>query len=137
MGTAEAVRDVGAVRVAEDSKEGEQDLADLDVPSEFRSKVAEIVTQRSTLFASSDLDLGQTDTVQCDINAGDHDPVKLRPHRVHLQDRGVADKGIDEILKGGCYKKVSTRSAISSILQPNETVPVGQHPLVCLFFFFF
>ena len=116
VGTAEAVRDVGAVRVAEDSKEGEQDLADLDVPSEFRSKVAEIVTQRSTLFASSDLDLGQTDTVQCDIHTGDHDPVKLRPYRVPLQDRGVVDKAIDEMLKAGVIRRSQSPWSFSLVI---------------------
>ena len=36
--------------------------------------------------------------------------------------------------KGFAWRTVNVhRSAISSILQPNETVPVGQHPLVCRF----
>ena len=78
--------------------------------------MAEIVTQRSTLFASSDLDLGQTDTVQCDINTGDHDPVKLRPYRVPLQDRGVVDKAIDEMLKAGVIRRSQSPWSFSLVI---------------------
>ena len=42
--------------------------------------------------------------MQCDINTGDHDPAKLRPYRVPLQDRGVVDKAIDEVLKAGVIR---------------------------------
>ena len=55
------------------------------------------------------------------------DSAAVSVHRLLLYLQHLVDKGF-------AWRTVNVhRSDISSILQPNETVPVGQHPLVCRF----
>ena len=82
------------------------DSAEIDAPEEFRPQVRAMVQDNSHLFASSDLNLGQTGTVECGIDTGEHDPIRNRPYRVPLQDREIVDNAIDEMLEA----KVISRS---------------------------
>ncbi|ESP03280.1 hypothetical protein LOTGIDRAFT_171627 [Lottia gigantea] len=72
---------------------------DIDVPDIHRSKVIDILTNYRDIFATNDMELGQTDTVKMKIDIGDHSPIKLRPYRTPLNKRQIVDKAIDDMLE--------------------------------------
>eukprot|EP00745_Piridium_sociabile_P008697 TRINITY_DN158_c0_g1_i1.p1 TRINITY_DN158_c0_g1~~TRINITY_DN158_c0_g1_i1.p1 ORF type:complete len:1374 (-),score=188.80 TRINITY_DN158_c0_g1_i1:1054-5175(-) len=79
---------------------------EIDAPQEHYPQVRALVQNYNHLFASSDLELGQTDTVECKIDTGEGKPIRNRPYRVPLQDREIVDKALDEMLEA----KVISRS---------------------------
>ena len=74
-------------------------LADVNVPSEHKSKVIKLIEKNSELFAQKDTDLGQTDTVKMTIDTGNHPPIKLRPYRAPLNNRKLIETAVHEMLE--------------------------------------
>ena len=74
------------------------DMKDLDVPTEYRSDIEQMIKNNTDLFATSDAELGCTDTVKMKIDTGDTKPIKLRPYRTPIKNRKIVDKAIDEML---------------------------------------
>lgn len=66
------------------TKKHQIDLSEIGTPDEFRAQVTELIHGNKHLFANCDLDLGQTDTVKCTMDTGDHEPNKMCPYRVLL-----------------------------------------------------
>ncbi|CAC5397875.1 unnamed protein product [Mytilus coruscus] len=68
-----------------------------------------MIRDNEDIFATSDKDLGCTDTVQMTIDTGDHPPIKLKPYRAPLNQRKIIDKAIEELLEANIIRK--SRSA--------------------------
>ncbi|CAC5382192.1 unnamed protein product [Mytilus coruscus] len=68
-----------------------------------------MIRDNEDIFATSDKDLGCTDTVQMTIDTGDHQPIKLKPYRAPLNQRKIIDKAIEELLEANIIRK--SRSA--------------------------
>ena len=110
MGRAELVQEareflVGAVAQGHAKGKSKFDLSEVDASENVKSRVVKLINDNAHLFASSDLDLGQTQTVECNVETGDHDPIKMRPYRIPLQDRQIVDKAIDEMLQAGVIQR--------------------------------
>ena len=73
-------REFLVVAVAQGPTKGKSkfDLSEVDAPEDVKSRVVKLVNDNAHLFPSSDLDLGQTQTVECNVETGDHDPIKMR-----------------------------------------------------------
>ncbi|CAG2257258.1 Transposon Ty3-G Gag-Pol polyprotein,Transposon Ty3-I Gag-Pol polyprotein [Mytilus edulis] len=68
-----------------------------------------MIRDNEDVFATSDKDLGCTDTVQMTIDTGDHPPIRLKPYRAPLNQRKIIDKTIEELLEANIIRK--SRSA--------------------------
>ena len=66
-------REFLVVAVAQGPTKGKSkfDLSEVDAPEDVKSRVVKLVNDNAHLFASSDLDLGQTQTVACNGETGD------------------------------------------------------------------
>lgn len=61
-----------------------------------------MLSKNTNLFANSDMDLGQTNTVRMNLDIGNHAPISIRskPYRIPLTKRIIIDKAlaVDEML---------------------------------------
>ena len=74
-------------------------LKDLNVPAECRSKNRKkLVLRNKDLFANKASELGHTDSIKMHIDVGVNQPIKMRPYRTPIKNRGVIDKAVDEML---------------------------------------
>jgi hypothetical protein len=101
VGKVEPVKQVSAINfnnltTTEERTEVEEEII---VPEEHREEVTQLIRENPDLFASSDLDLSQTDTVKMKVDTGDSAPIKLKPYRTPLNKRKVIDKAIDDMLE--------------------------------------
>ncbi|CAC5416202.1 unnamed protein product [Mytilus coruscus] len=85
------------------------DESEISVPQEFKKDILRMIRDNEDIFATSDKDLGCTDTVQMTIDTGDHPPIKLKPYRAPLNQRKIIDKAIEELLEANIIRK--SRSA--------------------------
>ena len=85
--------------------ESNLNLQDLDVPSEYRPHIEELVKENHDLFASKDSELGHTDFVKMKIDTGDTKPIKMRPYRTPLKNREVIDKALEEMLEAKVIRR--------------------------------
>ncbi|CAC5412399.1 unnamed protein product [Mytilus coruscus] len=85
------------------------DESEISVPQEFKKYILRKIRDNEDIFATSDKDLGCTDTVQMTIDTGDHPPIKLKPYRPPLNQRKIIDKTIEEVLEANIIRK--SRSA--------------------------
>jgi hypothetical protein len=76
-----------------------EDFKDIQVPVEHKKALWQIIRENQDLFAKTDSELGQSDTVKMRIDTGDHRPIKNRPYRAPLNKRVVIEKALDEMLK--------------------------------------
>ncbi|CAG2189918.1 unnamed protein product [Mytilus edulis] len=63
------------------------DESEISVPQEFKKDILRMIRDNEDVFATSDKDLGCTDTVQMTIDTGDHPPIRLKPYRAPLNQR--------------------------------------------------
>ena len=80
--------------------------SEISVPPEYNDRVTELIFQNEDIFATTDADLGHTDTVKMKIDTGDYPPIKLRPYRTPLNNRKIVDKAVDEMMEA----KIISRS---------------------------
>ena len=80
-------------------------LKDIDVPSEYRTKIEKLVLKNQDLFANKDSELGHTDTVKMHIDVGNNHPIKMRSHRTPIKNREVIDKAVDEMLDADVIRR--------------------------------
>ena len=121
VGRAELVQEareflVGAVAEGHTKGKSKFDLSEVDASEDVKSRVVKLVNDNAHLFASSDLDLGQTQTVECHVETGDHDLIKMRPYRIFLQDRQIVDKAIDEMLEAGVIQRSQSPWSFSLVV---------------------
>ncbi len=64
----------------------------------WHNRLDTLIEQNADLFATSDLDLGKTETTSMRINTGNHPPVRLKPYRTALRQKDVVEKAVDEML---------------------------------------
>ena len=69
---------------------------DLDV--ENAQQLSDLIDRYPDVFANSDLDLGSTDLVECNINTGDTAPIKQRPYRTPFLQRSVVEDHLTKLL---------------------------------------
>ncbi|CAC5361822.1 unnamed protein product [Mytilus coruscus] len=81
------------------------DESEISVPQEFKKDILRMIRDNEDIFATSDKDLGCTDTVQMTIDTGDHPPIKLKPYRAPLNQRKIIDKAIEELLEANIIRK--------------------------------
>ncbi|CAC5410709.1 Transposon Ty3-I Gag-Pol polyprotein,Transposon Ty3-G Gag-Pol polyprotein [Mytilus coruscus] len=85
------------------------DESEISVPQEFKKDILRMIRDNEDIFATSNKDLGCTDTVQMTIDTGDHLLIKLKPYRAPLKQRKIIDKAIEELLEANIIRK--SRSA--------------------------
>ena len=64
-----------------DEKVHKFDMSEIKVPETLRLNITNLVRKNQDIFATSDKDLGCTDTVEMIIDTGSHEPIKLKPYR--------------------------------------------------------
>ena len=69
---------------------------DLDV--ENAQQLSDLIDRYPDVFANSDLNLGSTDLVECNINTGDTAPIKQRPYRTPFLQRSVVEDHLTKLL---------------------------------------
>ena len=83
----------------------EEDNFEINVPLKYKARIQKTINKHKEIFASKDSELGHTDTVQMEIETGDHPPLKLKPYRTPLHKRQIVEKAIDEMLQAGIIKR--------------------------------
>ena len=83
----------------------EEDSFEINVPLEYKARIQKLINKNKEIFASKDSELGHTDTVEMEIERGDHPPIKLKPYRTPLHRRQIVEKAIDEMLQAGIIKR--------------------------------
>ena len=79
-----------------------------------QNKLLEILLARNETFVLNDLELGETEVVQHNINTNGAPPVKTSPRRIPYTLRKELEKELDNLLKAGCIE--ASNSPYSSAL---------------------
>jgi hypothetical protein len=74
-----------------DEKVDKFDKSEIKVPEAHRLDITTLVRKNQDIFATSDKDLGCTDTVEMTINTGSHGPIRLKPYRAPLNQRKLSE----------------------------------------------
>ena len=72
---------------------------EIDISEEEREQFNQLIQKNSDVFATHKYDLGLTDLVQCDIETGDHPPIKKTPYRIPYVYRDQVEGQINEMIK--------------------------------------
>ena len=83
------------------------DMSEIKVPETHRLDITNLVRKNQDIFATSDKDLGCTNTVEMTIDTGSHEPIKLKPYRAPLNQRKIIDKTIEDLLAANLIKKIA------------------------------
>ncbi|CAG2255163.1 unnamed protein product [Mytilus edulis] len=81
------------------------DESEISVPQEFKKDILRMIRDNEDVFATSDKDLGCTDTVQMTIDTGNNPPIRLKPYRAPLNQREIIDRTIEELLEAKIIRK--------------------------------
>ena len=74
-----------------DEKVDKFDMTQIKVPETQRLDITNLIRKNQDSFATSDKDLGCTDTVEMTINTGRHGPIRLKPYRAPLNQRKLSE----------------------------------------------
>jgi hypothetical protein len=77
----------------------------IKVPEINRLDITNLIRKNQVIFATSDKDLGCTDTVEMTIDTGSHGPIRLKPYRASLNQREIIDKTMEELLAANIIRK--------------------------------
>ena len=66
-------------------------MSEIKVPETHRLDITTLVRKNQDIFATSDKDLGCTDTVEMTINTGSHGPIRLKPYRAPLNQKNISE----------------------------------------------
>ena len=108
-----------------------------------RQGLHELLVKHAEVFATDDSDLGRTNIVELDIDAGSAKPIRQPPRRVPTVLRGELDTEIKEMLKKGviergqiqsfpgCYSLLEGRFApfLRRLPPPNAVTEFDAYPL--------
>ena len=92
------------------------DLSELQVADKYREVIEELIRNNRHLFATTDLELGHTDTTEMKIDTGKTAPIKMRPYRTPLTKRPIVDKAIDDMLEAGVVRRSSSAWAFPIVV---------------------
>ena len=115
------VEEVKQEQSTSEKKKVETVINEDGVPEEYVNRLKDLIEKNSDLFASSDLDLGKTDTVKMTIDTGDHPPIKLKPYRTPLKKRPVVNDTVDSLLKAGLIEPSHAAWSFPIVLVPKKT----------------
>jgi hypothetical protein len=91
--------------------------SEVALTSEEIQTFEKLIHDNSDVFSVSKYDLGLTDLVQCEIETGEHPPIKRPPYRTPYAYRGQVKQQITEMLK-------------SNIIQPSKSP--WSFPILCV-----
>jgi hypothetical protein len=81
------------------------DMSQIKVPETHRLDITNLIRKNQDIFATSDKDLGCTNTVEMAIDTGSHGPIRLKPYRAPLNQRKIIDKTMEELLAANIIRK--------------------------------
>jgi hypothetical protein len=81
------------------------DMSQIKVPETHRLDITNLIRKNQDIFATSDKDLGCTNTVEMTIDTGSHGPIRLKPYRAPLNQRKIIDKTMEELLAANIIRK--------------------------------
>ena len=85
------VNSLDSIKAQSFRKDKKDWTSDVDVPESYTSTIVTFLEKHQDLFAIKDSELGHTDTVKMKLDTGDHQPIKLRPYRIRIQNREVIE----------------------------------------------
>ena len=88
-----------------DGKVDKFDMSEIKVPETHRLDITHLLRKNQDIFATSDKDLGCTDTVEMTIDTGSHGPIRLKPYRAPLNQRKLIDRTMDDLLAANIIRK--------------------------------
>lgn len=71
---------------------------------QWHQQLDALIERNADLFATNDLELGETKTTNMRINTGNHPPIRLKPYRTALRQREVVDQAVDDMLAANIIK---------------------------------
>jgi hypothetical protein len=74
-------------------------------PQDHEHVIKSLIQKNSDIFAASDLELGQTNTITMQIDTGGSEPIKLNPYFTPLKDRPIVEKTLKDIQKAGIIEQ--------------------------------
>ncbi|VDI78046.1 Hypothetical predicted protein [Mytilus galloprovincialis] len=92
------------------------DESEISVPQEFKKDILRMIRDNEDVFATSDKDLGCTDTVQMTIDTGNNPPIRLKPYRAPLNQREIIDRTIEELSEANVFRKARSAWAAPIII---------------------
>ncbi len=72
-----------------------------ELPEEYHSEVAKLLTEYQDVFSTGDGDIGKTGVVKHRINTGNAPPIRQKPRRLAPAIQEEADKQVKDMLKRG------------------------------------
>ena len=88
----------------------------VNLSREQQSKFRELLKKHSSVFASSDLDLGEFSAVEHTIETGQAAPIKQKMRRTPIHFVGEEKKHLDQMLKAGVIQPSSSEWAAPPVL---------------------
>ena len=74
-----------------DEKVDKFDMSQIKIHETHRLDITNLIRKNQDIFATSDKDLGCTDTVEMTIDTGSHRPIRLKPHRAPLNEMKISE----------------------------------------------
>ena len=93
-------------------------LSKINCPEEHTAQIRKLLKQNRDVFALSDFELTQTDTVTMDITTTTDKPIRQKPYFTPLKNRPIVDKAIDNMLAANII-----RPSVSPWSSPIVIVP--------------
>ncbi|CAG5134263.1 unnamed protein product [Candidula unifasciata] len=103
-------------------------LKQLQAEPQHRNILESFIVKNEDVFALTDIELGRTQSVQMELDTGEHKPICLRPYRTPLKDREIVEKAIHEMLQAGIIERsLSSWSSPIVIVKKKD----GTHRFCC------
>ena len=88
-----------------DEKVDKLDMFEIKVPETHRLDITHLARKNQDICATSDKDLGCTDTVEMTIDTGSHGPIRLKSYRAPLNQRKIIDRTMEDLLTANIIRK--------------------------------
>lgn len=89
-------------------------------PEEHKVAVHQLIKNHRDVFALSDQELTQTDTVTMTINTGNAEPIRQKPYFTPLKNRAYVDKAIDDMLSTGIIENSTSPWSSPIVIVPKK-----------------
>ena len=103
------------------------DLQDADIKSTTRSAFDELCEKYPKVFSKSNEDIGRTQLITMDIDAGDSPPVSSRPYTLALKHHQWVQEEIETLERAGVITKSMSPWASPIVVVPKKSQP-GEPP---------
>ena len=106
-------------------------LKDLGALDEYRPKIEKLILKNQDWFANKDSELGHTDIVKMQMDTGKNKPIKMKPYRIQIKNRGWGGGGGWGAKEGrGVIEKAIDDDMLATIIIRRSRSPWSFHVVI-------